>query len=362
MPDINYECETAFAEMEKVIDFYAGVGVDGFRVDAIAHIAKDLTFKDARDKNATYKSFSNLTLTHTYLKRFNKAFTKNHLVTMGELGGEPKHKDLIKYTTEKELDMIFSFEHIEALTSKHKINTRRLLNTLKYKEEISSENGWSVLFWLNHDYPRLISKVDGELDPKNAQICLATLMYMLKGTPVIYNGEEIGMTNYHFESPDELHDVNAKMILDNAKNKEKAFIKLKDRTRDHSRTCMQWDSKKYAGFSTATPWFYVNNNYKECNVAKAMKDSDSMYSHYTRIISIRNEYGDSLVGAKYDFYRKSGVLGYKIQCDGVVLEVVANLSKKDKPMTTMGKEVLYSNMPLSDTLHRYQVAILKYID
>ena len=144
---------------------------------------------------------------------------------MGELGGEPTHKDLLKYTTEKELDMIFSFEHVGALTKKHKVNINKLVKSLKYKEELSSQNGWSVLFWLNHDYPRLISKLDGELDKKNAQICLATLMYMLKGTPVIYNGEEIGMENYNFNLPEEFLDVHAKMMFVNDGNTEKTLKK-----------------------------------------------------------------------------------------------------------------------------------------
>ena len=121
------------------------------------------------------------------------------MITMGELGGEPTNDDLLEYTTKKELDMIFSFEHKYCFSKKFKIKRRKVLNSLKYKEKLSSNSGWSVLFWLNHDYPRLISKIRGEEDPKNAQICLATLMYMLKGTPVIYNGEEIGMSNYNFE-------------------------------------------------------------------------------------------------------------------------------------------------------------------
>ena len=190
MPDINYESEVAFTEMEKVIDYYGSIGVDGFRVDAIAHLGKDLTFNDAKNLKKTYKSFSNLPNNHKYIKRFNKYFTRNNLVTMGELGGDPTTKDIMKYTTEKELDMIFSFEQTSVFNNKnHTINLKGLLKTLKYKTTISDKNGWSVLFWLNHDYPRLISKIRGESDPKNAQIALATLMYMLKGTPIIYNGE-----------------------------------------------------------------------------------------------------------------------------------------------------------------------------
>ena len=103
------------------------------------------------------------------IKRFNKIFVKNNLVTMGELGGNPTKKDLVEYTTKKELDMIFSFEQLNVFNKKNKVNCNKLLETLKNKEGLSSKEGWSVLFWLNHDYPRLISKIKGESDPQSAQ-------------------------------------------------------------------------------------------------------------------------------------------------------------------------------------------------
>ena len=360
MPDINYEDETAFSEMEKVIDFYGELEVDGFRVDAIAHIGKDLTFSDAKNLKKTYKSFSNLPNTHDYLKRFNKTFTKNNMVTMGELGGDPSKKDLIRYTTEKELDMIFSFEQMSVFNKKHTINVKELFKTLKYKENLSSKNGWSVLFWLNHDYPRLISKIRDVSDPKNAQISLAGLMYMLKGTPIIYNGEEIGMENYNFKKPSDFKDVNAKMIFDNAKNIDEAFENLKETSRDHGRTIMQWDATKNAGFcKTAKPWTYVNSNYKKCNVEKSIADPESILNNYSRLMAVRNEYANDLVTATYKFFRRGKVLGYKIMCDGYELEVIANLSNKDKKYCLNEGEILYSNMTGLDTLKKYQFAIVK---
>lgn len=365
MPDINYESEVAFNEMEKVIDYYGSIGVDGFRVDAIAHLGKDLTFNDAKNLKKTYKSFSNLPNNHKYIKRFNKYFTRNNLVTMGELGGDPTTKDIMKYTTEKELDMIFSFEQMGVFNNKnHTINSKGLLKTLKYKTSISDKNGWSVLFWLNHDYPRLISKIRGELDPKNAQISLATLMYMLKGTPIIYNGEEIGMENYPFKSPADFKDVNAKMIFENAKDDaeiEREFNKLKETSRDHSRTVMQWDNTKNAGFSTAKPWTYVNSDYKSVNVEKSIKDKKSILNNYIAINKLRLAIGEHLIDAKYKFYNKKGLVGYKATNGNTVIEVVANLSKRNQTIKLPeDAQHLYSNMPCAGSLNRYQVVVVSY--
>lgn len=359
MPDINYESEFAFSEMERVIEFFGELGVDGFRVDAIAHIGKDLTFADAKNLKKTYKSFSNLPNTHEYLKRFYKTFSKHNLVTMGELGGDPSKQDLIKYTTENELDMVFSFEQMSVFTKDHKINRRALLKTLKYKESLSSNNGWSALFWLNHDYPRLVSRIRGEECPKDAQICMAALMYMLKGTPIVYNGEEIGMENYPFKSPADFLDVNAKMIFDNAEDVDAEFNKLKETTRDHSRTVMQWDNTKNAGFSEGEPWTYVNSNYKRINVERAIRTKDSILNNYVRLLTVRKFYGDRLARAQYKFFNKGGMIGYKILVDGIVLEVVANLSKKEKNYKLEDAEILYTNMDRTEVLQPYQVAIIR---
>lgn len=362
MPDINYESEVAFDEMEKVIEYYGDLGVDGFRVDAIAHIGKDLTFADARDIRKTYKSFSNMPNAHKYLKRFNKCFKANNMVTMGELGGDPTKKDLLMYTTQNELDMVFTFEQMGVFKKNHRIDAHKLYKTLKAKYDVSNKGGWSALFWLNHDYPRLISKIDGEGDSKNASIVLSALMYLLKGTPIIYNGEEIGMENYPFASPSDFKDINAKMIFDNAKDVDAEFEKLKENTRDHSRTIMQWDNTKYAGFSTHAPWTYVNTNYKRVNVIKSIKDKNSILNNYKGLLSARKDIAGDILDGKYSFFRRGGVLGYKITLPkdkGYDIEVIGNLSAKPKKFNQDKFELLYSNKKVSEVIESYQVIVGK---
>lgn len=356
MPDINYECNEAFREMEKVIEYFAKLHVDGFRVDAIAHIGKDLTFADSKLPGKTYKSFSNLPNTHEYLKRFYKTFSKHNLLTMGELGGDPSKKDIIKYTTQGELDVVFSFEQMGVFNPDFTINKNKLYKTLKYKNYISTIGGWSALFWLNHDYPRLISKIRNEQNPKDASTALAVLMYMLKGTPVIYNGEEIGMTNYDFKSPKDFKDVNAKMIFKNTDNVQKAFEELKESSRDNSRTVMQWDDSKYAGFSTHKPWTYVGKNYKSINVEQSLTDKDSILNTYIRMLKIRKELADVITSGKYKFFKKGKTLGYHIIAGKTKYIVITNFGK-DIPMPK--GEVIFSNQTVNKVLSSYECVTIK---
>lgn len=355
MPDLNYESNSTFDEITKVIEFYSDLEVDGFRVDAVAHIGKDLSFKDGKN-GKTYKGFSNKPKAHEYLKRLNKVFEKNGLMTMGEMGGDPKKSDLIKYT-HGELNMVCSFEQMSIFNKNETINKKALLKTLKQKNNLAIKGGWSALFYLNHDYPRLISKIKSEDDPKNASLCLATLMYMLKGTPIIYNGEELGMTNYPFLMPKDFKDVNAKMILSNAQNVEEEFEKLKASTRDHARTVMQWSGDKYAGFSEVTPWTYVNKNYKKINVEKQLDDKNSMLNNYKKIFATRKKYIDIINNGKYKFFSENELIGYSIVSEGGGILVVANLSNTCKTYDNLSK-ALYSNKPVkSNEIEPYQVII-----
>lgn len=357
MPDLNFENENAFREMEKVIEHYGKLHIDGFRVDAIAHIGKDLTFADAKNPKKTFKSFSNLENTHQYLKRFHKTFDKYNLVSIGELGGEPTRKDIMRYTTEGELDVVFSFEQMGTFNPDHTVNVKNLQKTLKYKEKISKDGGWSALFWLNHDHARLVSKVRAEKDPKNASLCLATLMYFLKGTPVIYNGEEIGMENYPFASPKDFKDVNAKMLFENTDNIDKTFETLKETSRDNSRTIMQWDKTKYAGFSAHTPHTHLNKNYKTINVHAEEDAPDSMLNEYRRMLSTRKSISASLESGKYKFFNHSKTIGYKIKDGKNTYFVMANFGNTPQKLHT--GEVLYSNMATDGDLKPLQVVVLK---
>lgn len=358
MPDINYENDIPFIEMEKVLKFYAEMGVDGFRIDAVAHIGKNLTFEDCKNENKSFTEYSNLSNTHKYLKKFNTFFSKYNLVTMGELGGEPTKKDLLKYSKKKELDMVFSFEQLGVFSKENKIECNKLINCLKEKQQLSNKGGWSVLFWLNHDYGRLISKINGEKDPKNSQLCLAALMYFLKGTPIIYNGEEIGMQNYEFKKITDFKDVWAKNILSQSKNKQEDFKNLQENSRDHARTIMQWSGEKNAGFSESKAWTYLNKNYKKCNVEISEREENSILNNYRKIFRLRKQYINVVTYGKFKFFNNNGVLGYIINHNKDSLKITANLSGNDAVING-NKNVIYSNFTIGKTLKPYQVIIEK---
>lgn len=343
MPDLNYENEKVFEEMEKIISFYKDLNVDGFRVDAIAHIGKDLSFKNAKNIKKTYKSFSNRPNTHKYLKKFNEIFKKYNMITMGELGGEPTKKDIENYSTKNELDMIFSFEQTSVFNKNNTINLNKLFKCLKYKNQISENGGTPILFWLNHDYPRLKSKIKNEKDCFNSQICLAGLMYMLKGTPIIFNGEEIGMENYPYSKIDEFQDVNAKMFYENSTNKIDAIKYLQENSRDNSRTIMQWDDSKYAGFSSSLPWNFVNSNYKNINVSLQEKQQFSMLSFYKKLIKCRLDNINLINFGKYKFFKKNAILGYFIENNTSKIVIISNFGEKDYLLNFKNSIVLFSN-------------------
>lgn len=357
MPDINYESEAACREMEKVIEYYGKMGVDGFRVDAIAHIGKDLSFKNSKNLKKTYKSFSNLPNTHKYLQRFNKTFSKYNLVTMGELGGDPTKRDLLKYTTHHELDMVFSFEQKEVFTDVHTIDTRKLVETLKTKNTLSEKLGWSVVFWNNHDYPRLMSRLSGELSPRNAYLTLAVLMYMLKGTPMIYNGEELGLDNYQFREIADFKDVNAIMEYENAVDKDTCLEQLKDSSRDNARTVMPWTTGKNTGFSKHKPWFHTLDDEKYC-VEKQLSDEKSILNEYRKILQTRKDLSRVIRYGKYKFVCKNGLVGYSISYGKDKYLVYANLSNNSVAYNY--SELLYSNMKINNYIMKpYCVAVAK---
>lgn len=358
MPDINFENEFAFSSLLKVIDFYAKLKVDGFRVDAISHIGKDPMYRDGK-KSKTYKRFSNLESTHRYLKRFGEKFAENNLVTMGELGGDPSKQDIIRYTTQGELDMVFSFEHTRCFKENGTIDAKCLYKALKFKQSIINKNGWSALFWLNHDYPRLPSKVYGTSDPKACQLALAALMYLQKGTPVVYNGEEIGMTNFPFTKISQFDDCNAKMMADNSDDKEGVLNFLKKGSRDNARTIMQWENAKNAGFSEKKPWFVVNPNYKKVNVKTEDSDSQSILNHYRRIFALREQLREEIISGKMTLFRKKNVIGYTIKANNTYM-VVANLGESAVDMKNLDGEVLYSNViTQNNSLVPYEVRVIK---
>lgn len=362
MPDLNLDSENVIDALGDVINFWKDLGVDGFRVDAISHIGKRLDFKDVKNINKFFKFYSNQPNSYDYLNKLDKYWNDECFVKMGEMGGDPTFKQIVALgdKTKKRLNMTFDFVHMGTFCD-GKINVKNLFYSLKHKVKVCDKNGWSALFWFNHDYPRFNFYVSRLSNPDFAQSCLAGIMYFLKGTPIIYNGEEIGMINYPFKEVNELVDVKSRQLYETSEDKEKTKRELLDYCRDNSRTMMQWDSSKNAGFSSGRPWFVVNPNYEKINVFNQERDEHSMLSCYKRMFETRKKVLIDVENAEYSFFRKKNVIGYDIKTGGQKYRVIANLS--DTIYSFDGKfDVLFSNIGYNfdNELSPYEINFLKF--
>ena len=300
-PDLNWENENVRKEVYKMMNFWIDKGIGGFRMDVIDLIGK------VPDKMIT----GNGPKLHEYLQEMNKEALRGHdLLTVGETwGATPEIAKLYSNPSRNELSMVFQFEHIELdqVKGKEKWDLKPL-NLLDLKKVLSKwqtelkDDGWNSLFWNNHDLPRIVSRWgnDKEYRVESAKM-LATLLHGMKGTPYIYQGEEIGMTNIRLKDISEYNDIESINMyndrISKGYSKEEIMNSIYAKGRDNARTPIQWDDSKNAGFTTGKPWLAVNENYKDINVAKALKDKDSIFYHYKKLIEIRknNEtiiYGD----------------------------------------------------------------------
>ncbi|MEI0567198.1 alpha,alpha-phosphotrehalase [Brachyspira pulli] len=302
--DLNWDNEEVRKEIFDIVNFWIKKGVYGFRFDVINLISKPEVFEDdfEGDGRRFYTDGINI---HKYLKELNKnTFGKyDNAITVGEMSST-SIENCIKYSGEKEneLSMVFSFHHLKVdYKNKDKwqlmdFDFQELKNLLfSWQEGMQDNNAWSALFWCNHDQPRIVSRFgDDKKYHKESAKMLATVMHCLRGTPYIYQGEEIGMTNAYFDNINQYKDVesiNYFNILKNNGIEEKEIYKiLQSRSRDNSRTPMQWNDKENAGFSNAKPWIEVIDNYKEINAENNIKNENSIFNHYKKLIKLRKEY------------------------------------------------------------------------
>lgn len=320
MPDLNWENPALRNDMFEMARWWLDQGIDGFRVDAVAHLARGGYEDSTMDAKETYKpdwrKFSNLPKLHDYLQEFYEQVIKDYdVMTVGEVGGGALPEEAIHYAGLKrnELHMVFNFDHNwcnNAWDIKDpkdlKLNLPHLKDMFKKWQTGLYGKAWNPLYWLNHDQPRVMSHYGDVHNPKLSGKMLATALYFMWGTPFIYNGEEIGMTNYPFESIDDFNDVSIHtnyriQVLENHKD-EAEFIKESSiRTRDNARTPMQWSDEAYGGFSTSKPWMKVNPNYRFVNVKHQIDDEDSLFNYYRRVIELRKNptYKDTLVYGSY---------------------------------------------------------------
>ncbi|WP_427814855.1 glycoside hydrolase family 13 protein (plasmid) [Enterococcus sp. 22-H-5-01] len=292
-PDLNWKNPKLREHIYNMMDFWINKGIGGFRMDVIDLIGK------IPENEIT----ANGPKLHNYLQEMNyRTFRDKNLLTVGETwGATPEIAKLFSSPKRNELSMVFQFEHIalDEINGKTKWESRPLqvkeLKQVFSKWQIDlKDDGWNSLFWNNHDLPRIVSRWgnDNIYHTKSAKL-LAILLHCMKGTPYIYQGEEIGMTNHTVSDISEVNDIESinmynERLLEGLP-KEILIDKINTKGRDNARTPMQWDNTLNSGFSTGDPWIAVNRNYKKINVANALKDSESIFYTYQKLIQLRKE-------------------------------------------------------------------------
>lgn len=292
-PDLNWENPDVRAAIHAMMNRWLARGIGGFRMDVIDLIGKDVDQQImANGKNL-----------HLYLHQMNRAtFGPYGSITVGETWSATP-EDALLYSAEarQELTMVFQFEHIRLFWDEHHGKWRnKPFDLLHFKAVIDkwqtalAHRGWNSLFWSNHDLPRAVSKFgdDGQYRIESAKM-LATALHCLKGTPYIYQGEEIGMTNVRFPRIDDYRDIESLNLYQErvaeGVSHEEMMRGIHANGRDNARTPMQWDSSQHAGFTTSQPWIDVNPNYKQINVAAALDDPNSVFYHYQQLVALRKQ-------------------------------------------------------------------------
>jgi alpha-glucosidase len=312
-PDLNWENPKVREELFVMVNWWLDKGIDGFRVDAISHIKKvpgfpDLPNPDKKKYVPSMKGHMNREGIQVYLEELKReTFAKYDIMTVGEANGvSVEQADEWVGEENGKFNMIFQFEHLDlwGKSTEGGLDIHALKKTLTKWQKGLEDMGWNALFLENHDQPRSVSTWgnDEELREKSAK-CLATMYFLMQGTPFIYQGQEIGMTNVQFDSIEDYNDVSIKNLYkierEEGKSHEEVMEIIWKNGRDNSRTPMQWNDGVQAGFTTGTPWLKVNPNHKEINVENALKDPDSIYHFYKKLIELRKE-NETLVYGNYD--------------------------------------------------------------
>ena len=298
--DLNWENPNVRRACYDIVNFWIDKGVKGFRFDVINLISKPETYEDDLTGNGK-KYYTDGPKIHEYLQELNReTFGRfDDMITVGEMSSTTLENS-IRYSNpdSHELSMIFSFHHLRIdypSGNKWEIQPFRFheqkKNLFTWQREMEKGGGWNALFWYNHDQPRIVSRVgdEGKYRLESAKM-LATALHGLKGTPYIYQGEEIGMTNAHFTDISQYRDIESlnyyNLMKRKGKPEEEIYESLRRKSRDNSRTPMQWDDTENAGFSEADPWISVIPNYKEINTLDR-EDENSIFSYYRKLIRLR---------------------------------------------------------------------------
>ena len=317
-PDLNWENPVVRQEVYDMMNWWLEKGVDGFRMDVISLISKAPGLPDYEPEStgyAAYNAGANGPRVHEFLQEMReKALNNADTMTVGECAGVTL-EEAKKYARSdgKELNMVFQFEHMEAdfdektgkWTTK-KLDLRVLKEILTRWQKGLEDIAWNSLYWENHDQPRSVSRFGNDSDQYReiSAKMLATCVHMMQGTPYVYQGEELGMTNCPFNKLENLRDlesINAfhELTEQGKISEEDMLAAINYKGRDNARTPMQWDDSAYAGFSTAEPWIMVNPNYTKINAKDQVSREDSVFKYYQKLIRLRHN-SDLIVYGTYD--------------------------------------------------------------
>jgi oligo-1,6-glucosidase len=354
-PDLNWENDRVRAEIFNMMTWWCEKGIDGFRMDVISMISKVPGFPDSRVSAGLYGDPTPLVCNgprvHEYLQEMNKkVLSKFDIMTVGEAAGVTID-EAKKYANagNTELSMIFQFEHTgigggkygKWTTKRYELKDLRRVLT-QWETELESK-AWNSIYFGNHDQPRTVSRF-GDDSPawhvRSAKL-LATCEFMLQGTPYIYQGEELGMTNVYFDKLEDYRDIEVfgafnDYVKQGLIAEKEMMACFGARGRDNARTPMQWDSSAQAGFTSGTPWIQVNPNYTEINAAAQIKDPSSVYSYYKKLIALRRQH-PVIVYGKYSLMESAvdrddnAVWAFTREWEGQKLLVICNFSSAQAP-------------------------------
>ncbi|MGL4787786.1 MAG: glycoside hydrolase family 13 protein [Cetobacterium sp.] len=362
-PDLNWENEEMRREIYNMMNWWLDKGIDGFRVDAISHIKKvdgfpDMPNPDGKKYVDSFDMHMNIDGIQKYLKELKEeTFAKYDIVTVGEANGvDAENADEWVGSENGKFNMIFQFEHLKLWDYEGDTEfCPKAYKDVLNKWQVALENkGWNALFIENHDIPRSTSTWgnDGEYWLESAK-SFATTYFLQKGTPFIYQGQEIGMTNTVFNSLSEFQDVKS---VNEGKEKleagmcEKIVLEILSNTsRDNARTPMQWDDSLNAGFTTGNPWLKVNSNYKNINVQNQIKDENSIYNHYKKLISLKKS-SKTLIHGEFKLVLEDDkhIFAYLRELDNERYLILSNLSENEKKLNLSEFNIKNEDIVLSN--------------
>ncbi|GKU83512.1 alpha-glucosidase [Niallia sp. NCCP-28] len=337
-PDLNWENKKVQQEVWDMMNFWLEKGVGGFRMDVIDLVGK------VPDQEIT----GNGPKLHEYLQEMHqKTFGNYDVLTVGETwGATPEIAKLYSNPERKELSMVFQFEHIglDQQEGKEKWDLKQLdlgeLKKILAKWQTSLGNeGWNSLFWNNHDLPRIVSRWGNDQKYRNESAKMfAILLHLMKGTPYIYQGEEIGMTNCPISDISEVNDIESINMynerLEEGYSKEEIIESINAKGRDNARTPIQWDNTVNAGFTTGTPWLHINPNYPDINVKNNLEDPNSIFRCYQKLIQLRKN-NPIVVWGEFALIENAPeeIFAYRRTYEGENWVVIANFSDKERTIS-----------------------------